>query len=266
MPETLAGHEPRTLALQRALAGLVLDADGEAFGGDASGFARRRGLGELDQQAFLAFRDGLSAYRELARLSLVDPIETMFPITRALLEREGAWEPCLQAFLEARCLRSPHYRDIAPAFLGWLVESGWGLSRWPFLPELAHAEILEVLVSRFPETGLPADLRPEPRVGDRVVLHPATQVVAYGHAVHRVSEDEPVPEARPTHLLAFRGREGAFQLLELTPATAALLVRAQLGPLGDAARELGLSDLPALWVLLQDLQVQGAIAGFQAAP
>ena len=264
MAETLAGPEPRTLILQRALAGLVLDAEGEAFEGDAVGFAQRRGLGEPDQQAFLAFREGLSAYRELARLSLVDPIEIMFPITRALLAREGVWEACLQAFLEARCIRSSHYRDIAPAFLGWLVESAWGRSRWPFLPELAHAEILEVLVSRFPEAELPADLRPEPRVGDRIVLHPATQVVAYGHAVHRVSEDGPVPEARPTHLLAFPDRDGAFQLLELTPATAALLVRAQSAPLVEAARELGVSDLPALWVLLQDLQVRGAIAGFQA--
>ena len=252
-----------TLALQRALAALVLDPEGAAFEADPAGFARKRGLPEADAEAFGRFPGGLAAYRELARLSLVDPIETMFPITKALLEREGAWEGCLDAFLQARCVASRHYRDIAPAFLGWLAETGWGQATWPFLLELAHTELLEVLVARFPEGVLPEGLHEEPLPGDRLVLDPATQVVSYRHAVHRTSEDAPVPEARPTHLLAYRDAEGRAQLMELSSAAAALLVEAQGRALGEAAQVLGLPDLPL--PLIRNLRKRGAIAGFIAA-
>lgn len=252
-----------TLALQRALAALVLDPEGAAFEGDPAGFARRRGLPEADAQAFGRFPGGLAAYRELARLSLLDPIETMFPITKALLEREGAWEGCIDTFLQARCVASRHYRDIAPAFLGWLAETGWGQATWPFLLELAHAELLEVLVARFPDGVLPEGLQEAPRPGDRLVLDPATQVVAYCHAVHRTTEADPVPEARPTHLLAYRDAEGRAQLMDLTPAAAALLVEAQGRSIREVAQALGLADLPL--ALLEELRIRGAIAGFLPA-
>jgi hypothetical protein len=254
-----------TLALQRTLAALVLDPEGAAFEADPTGFARTRGLSETDAQAFGRFAGGLAAYRDLARLSLVDPLETMFPITRALLEREGAWEGCIDAFLQARCVASRHYRDIAPAFLGWLAETGWGQVTWPFLLELAHAELLEVLVARFPEGDLPSGLHGEPGPGDCVVLDRATQVVSYRHAVHRASEAAPVPETRPTHLLAYRDSEGRPQLMDLTPAAAALLVRAQAESLAEAAAALGV-DLNSSLGLLRDLRGRGAIAGFRTAP
>ena len=256
--------EAPTLTLQRALAALVLDPEGEAFEDDPAGFARSHGLPEVDAQSFRQFSGGLAAYRELARLSLMDPIETMFPITKALLEREDAWEPCVEAFLQARCVASQHYRDIAPTFLGWLAETGWGQITWPFLLELAHAELMEVLVARFPEAERPPGLHPDPGPEDRLVLDPATQVVSYRHAVHQVSEAEPIPEARPTHLLAYRDGEGRPQLMDLTSPAAALLVRAQTASLGEAATALGLTDLAATLSLLKDLRDRGAIAGFQA--
>lgn len=257
--------EAPTLTLQRALAALVLDPEGATFEEDPAGFARSHGLPEVDAQSFRQFSGGLAAYRELARLSLMEPIETMFPITKAFLEREGAWEPCVETFLQARCVASQHYRDIAPAFLGWLAETGWGQATWPFLLELAHAEILEVLVARFPEAHVPPGLHPDPGPVDRLVLDSATQVVSYRHAVHQVSEAEPVPEAHPTHLLAYRDREGRPQLMDLTPTATALLMRAQTESLGEAAVALGLADLAATLSLLRDLRDRGAIAGFQPA-
>jgi len=257
--------EARTLTLQRALAALVLDPEGAAFEEDPAAFARSQGLPEADAVAFGRFPGGLAAYRELARLSLVDPIETMFPITKALLAGAGAWEACVDAFLQARCVASRHYRDIAPAFLGWLAETGWGQATWPYLLELAHAELLEVLVARFPEAALPQGLHSDPGPQDRLILDPATQVVSYRHAVHQTSEEAPVPEARPTHLLAYRDSVGRPQLMDLTPAAAALLVRAQMESLGEAAAALGLVDLAATWSLLKDLRGRGAIAGFQVA-
>lgn len=253
MPET------RTLRLQRALASLILD--GEAA--DPGAPVREAGLPEADQAAFRAQAEALALYRDLARQSLLEPLETTFPVLRALLEGAGAWEDCTQAFLSARAIRSTHYRDIAPAFLGWLAEAAWGRERWPFLLELAHAELLEVLVARFPESAPPEGLHGDPAAGDQVVLEPATQVVAYAHAVHRATEAAPVPEARPAHLLAYRTAAGEARVMELTPATAALLVQARSRPVGQAAADLGFPDPVPVLALLRELREAGALAGFR---
>lgn len=253
------------LGLQQALAGLILEPEEAAFTADPDAFAARFGLPARDQAAFRRFQDRLLAYRELARLGLEEPLEDMFPITRALLEGEEAWNDCVNAFLTARCLTSPHYRDIAPTFLGWLADTGWGLDRWPWPVELAHFEFLETLVARFPEDPPPRGLELEPTAQARIVLAPATQLVAYGHAVHLATEDAPVPAPVPTLLLAYRDAEAAFHLTALTDALATLLVRAQAVALATAAREINLQDLREVLPLLQDLQAQGAIAGFTRA-
>lgn len=252
--------ESRTFRLQRALASLILDDEPGDFGAPAVGL----GLSTADQRTFRDQPEAMDLYRELARLSLIEPLETTFPVLKALLEGAGAWEGCVQAFLSARAVRSTHYRDIAPSFLGWLADTGWGQDRWPFLPELAHAELLEVLVARFPEGDPARDLHDEPGPGDVVWFDPGTQVVAYAHAVHRATEAAPVPEARPTHLLAFRDAEGDVRVLELTAATAALLVQARTRPLAESAAALGFADPAPTLALLRDLRDQGAILGFRA--
>jgi hypothetical protein len=245
------------------MASLVLDGDEAALEADPGRAARRQGLTLADQNSFREQGPAMLTYRELARMSLIEPLETTFPVLKALLEGEELWDDCVQAFLDARLLRSNHYRDIAPTFLGWLAATGWGQDRWPFLLELAHAEILEVLVARHPDGEPPEALHAEPSPQDLIVWAAATQVVSYGHAVHRVTETAPVPEARPTHLLAFRDAEGEARLLELTPATAALLVQARSCAIAEAAAALNLTELEPAMCLLRELQLDGALAGFQ---
>lgn len=258
--------ESRTQRLQRAMASLVLDGDEAALEADPGRVARRHGLSGADQRSFREQAPAMLTYRQLARLSLIEPLESMFPVLKALLEGAGSWDGCVQAFLDARVVRSSQYRDIAPAFLGWLAATRWGQDRWPFLLELAHAELLETLVARFPDSDPVEGLHAEPGPEDLVVLDPATQVVAYTHAVHRACVEAPVPEARPAHLLAFRDGEGESRLLELTPATAALLMGAQTLPLAEAAAALNLPDLAPMTGLLHDLRRDGAIAGFRPFP
>ena len=252
---------PRLLELQRTLADLILEGEDAA---DPQRIAARHGLEEADQEAFRRFGQGLLGYRELARLSLLEPIADMFPVTLALLDSAGARAECLDAFLQARRVNSPHYRDIAPAFLGWLVETGWGQATWPFLSELAHFELLEVLVARYPDEPAGAALRRQPLDSDGLVLDPATRLVAYGHAVHRATEEAPIPRAESTYLLAFRDARGDCQVLELSDATAALLSQAATRPIAEVARELGLQDLEATRALLTDLRERGALAGFRS--
>ena len=258
--------ESRTLRLQRALASLVLNGDEAAIEVDPGRVAHQQGLSGSDLRSFRDQGPAMMTYRELARMSLIEPLETMFPVLRALLEGAGSWGGCVEAFLDARMVRSPQYRDIAPAFLGWLAATRWGQDRWPFILELAHAEILEVLVARFPDSNPLEGLHADPGPQDLIILDPATQVVSYTHAVHCACSESPVPEARPTHLLAFRDGEGLARLMELTPATAALLVQAQTCPLAEAAAALNVPDLTPVTSLLRDLRSDGAIAGFRSFP
>jgi hypothetical protein len=248
------------------MAGLVLDGNEPALEADPARPARRLELSLADQHTFREQVPAMLTYRELARMSLIEPLEDTFPVLKALLDAADAWEACVQDFLEARVIRSPHYRDIAPSFLGWLAATHWGQDRWPWLLELAHAELLEVLVARFPESAPPEGVHDEPTPEDTIVLDPATQIVSYTHAVHRAHEQAPIPEARPTHLLAFRNPEGEAKVLELTPATAALLVRARTQPLMEAAAALGVADLVPVLALLRELRSEGALSGFQSIP
>ena len=257
--------EGRTQRLQQAAAAFILDADEAALEADPDRVPRRLGLSLADQQSFTQQLPAWLTYRELARMSLLEPLETMFPVLRALLGPED-WATCTQAFLDARLVRSPHYRDIAPAFLGWLAETCWGQVRWPFLLELAHAEILEVLVSRYPDSEPQVGLQDEPGADTFITWNAATQVVSYTHAVHRASEANPIPEARLTQLLAYRDTEGDVSLLELTSATASLLVQARTRPVGEAVAALGLADLEPVLTLLRELRQKGALDGFSPIP
>jgi len=236
----------RTQHLQRSLAALVLDAD------------------IPDAEDFDGHREGLLAYRELARISLVDPLETLFPITRALLEEEGAWQACVDGFLEARRVPSPHHRDIAPAFLGWMAEHAWGLDRWPWILELAHWELLETAVVRCEDLPRPEGLEDLPGPRSRVVLDHAAHLVSYGSRVHKATEESPRPEPGDTHLLAYRDREGLFQALELSPATALLLVEASTRPVQEVLDSMGIPDPATTLALLRSLRNAGAMMGFRS--
>jgi hypothetical protein len=256
--------EFRGLILQQTLADLILEPEPSRFRETPGTFLASRGLAEEDQEAFLRFQDRFLAYRELARMGLQEPIEDMFPVLKSLLEGAELWQTCVDAFLVDRRISSPHYRDIAPAFLGWLADTRWGSERWPFLAELAHFELLEVLVARFPDARDRAGLKERPEGALAVVLDPATQIVAYTHAVHKATEASPLPEATPTWLLAYRDPEGEAGFMELTNATAAFLVQAQHWSIDATCAALGLEEIEPLWPLLRDLQMRGAVAGYQS--
>lgn len=249
--------------LQRSLAEAAFMPDPRLLEQDPAAFAAAQGLNARDQAAFLRFRHRLLAYRDFVRSDLTDPIEDLFPITRALLTREGAWEACLSDFLAIRGVQSPYYRDIAPTFLGWLASSTWGLNRWPWLLQLAHSEILTALVERHPGGAVSADLHPHPSGADVLEWDPATQVVSYDYAVQACTEAAPVPKRQASHLMVHRDPDGGVLWKQLTAASAALVVRAQQVAIATAVQDLGLPSLPEALAQLGEFQAQGAIRGFR---
>lgn len=258
MPETAAEVQ----VLQRCLVALALDPDTTAFEADPAGFAAAHGLPARHQAAFQRSRERMLYYRFGVRHAIWEPVDAYLPVTQALLRPGGGWQECCDAFLAARTLVSPFYRDIAPTLLGWIADTGWGLERWPFLLELMHFELVRELVEHAPEGPPAAAPRPRPTLADRLLLAPGTQVLSYAHAVHEATPESPVPEPRPCHLLVNRDPDGLMQFRELSPAMAALLVRAQRESLAAASVAAGLDEEPGLLELLAELRAQGALQGF----
>jgi len=254
--------EESVLALQRTLVDAALMADPGALERDPAGLAAAHGLAGGDQAAFLRFRLRLMVYRNMVRSDLIEPVETTCFVTQALMEGAGLWDECLTAFLAGRTMQSPFYRDLPAAFLGWLAATGWGQDRWPFLLQLVHCELLSGLVTHHPGGDPMEPSQAHPRLSDRLVLAAPTQLVTYGYQVHRVSREAPIPAPGTVHLIAYRDAGGVAQWMELTPATAALLLAAQRTGIGQAALDLGLSDLSEAIELLADFQARGAIQGF----
>lgn len=253
----------RLLTLQHALLDLALDADPEPFRRAPGAWAGARGLGAEDGAALATQAPRFGVYRDLVRFALEDPLPDACPIAHALLREAGAWEACVDAFLASRTLRSPYYRDVAPTFVTWLAESGWGLDRWPFLLALVHWEVLELELLRHPDLPAPPEFQPEPGADRRAVPEPTLRNLTYPWAVHRATEENPEPAAEPTHLLAWRSPEGDFESLVLSASASALVARWLEGePLGAAAEAVEVDTAEAL-SLAATLHAKGALSGFR---
>lgn len=255
----------RLQSLQQSMFDLMVAPEPDPFLADPAAWGRARGLGAEDQRALVRRAPRLAVYRELVQFALTDPVEDCFPICQALLEAEGAWKACLGAFLDSRSIQSPYYREVAPAFLAWLVDSGWGHERWPFLVPLAHWEHLELELLRHPDGPPPEGLATEPGPEMRVQPDITLRNLTYPCHVEEAEVEDPIPPEGPAHLLAWRDRAGAFRSLELSPTASALLARWLAGdPLGPAAEAVGAEPEDAL-ALARDLYAKGALAGFSPA-
>jgi hypothetical protein len=249
------------LALQRAMGDLLLE-ERPAFREDPAAWAATKGLGAGDAEVVQRYAKRLWVYRELVEFALADPLNDGFPIARALLEEAGEWEACLRAFLAARAIPSPYYRDIAPAFVAWLAESGWGAERWPFLLSLAHWERTEMELLRHPDGAGPSPLLAEPAPGLRAVFTEARHL-AYPFRVHEATEEAPVPAAGEAYLLAWRDGDDDFQSLALSAHASALVGRLlDNDTLEEAAAAIGVTYAEAL-PLLEDLRARGVLLGFR---
>ncbi len=250
----------RVEKLQAALADIALEADDSAFRQDPIAFAAARGLEPGDARALQRWQRRLLTYRALVRFALRDPLPDCFPITQALLGED--WEPCVDAFLDARAIQSPYYRHIHPHFVEWLAETGWGQERWPFLLSLAHFEYLELEVLRAPEDELEPGLALTPSPHHRVRFSGSAQNLAYPWRVQEATVDEPVPAEGLALLFCHRLPDGRYHQRELGGVSSAFLTRLMNDtPLGEAADAVELDQDEAA-AFLEELRSEGAILGY----
>ena len=250
----------RVERLQAALADLALEADDTAFRQDPVAFAAARGLEPGDARALQRWQRRLLTYRALVRFALRDPLPDCFPITQALLGE--AWDPCLDAFLEARTIQSPYYRHIHPHFVEWLADTGWGQDRWPCLLSLAHFEYLELEVLRAPEDAPQPELVAAPDPARRVRFSASARNLAYPWRVHEATEDDPQPAEGLALLFCHRLPDGRYHQRELGGVSSAFLTRLlEDAPLGEAADAVDL-DREEAAAFLEELRAEGAVLGY----
>jgi hypothetical protein len=269
LPDSAAG-ESMQAALVAAIRGpAAATATASAF----SALLLPHGASEDDLAALATSqtRVRFGLYRELVQNRFRGALEVSIPRT---LARAGASriEADLDEFMALRASRSPYLRDVAGEFVDFAVERWRSDPKVPrYLPELARHELLSFEIGAAQDD--PPSCAQEISVVSRLRFQRATRLVRHAYAVHLLPEDledDCMPEQRDCSLLAYRDVDGCAQFLELSAMTASLLTRLMRGePLGAASTgslaDVGLAvddtALAEIAVLLDDLELRGALLG-----
>jgi uncharacterized protein (UPF0276 family) len=221
----------RLVEAQRALDFTVRTSDDEALrDAMAQGFPTL----ELDDADAASLREAdlrhVRVYRRLVRGNLIEAIRNQIPRTAARLG-DDAYEGYVRRFAEEELPRSQILRDVPYEFTAWAAPRWLADDHPPHLADLARYELLEFDVYTAERLG--SDLRAEELLADApVAFDTSVRVGAFDHAVHALVDDvddRTLPEAQPSHLLAYRDADGAFRQLDLTPLASRILGRLLLG-------------------------------------
>jgi hypothetical protein len=261
-------------ALESLLSELVLGAEIDLADRAAiGGWLSRHGVGEEDARAIESSDlSRLWVYRRLARGTLREAVELAVP--RSIARLGPLFEEYFARFLAELGPRSHYLRDVTVEFLDFAEPLLRADARAPdYICDLARHEALRIEVAS--ERGLTEGQRPAPLELDRgVCFVPASRVVRYAFAVHRLSEDEAdrsAPERQATALFVYRSPEHDVRYLELSPLAAGILERllnerrtlreaVTFACAGENAR-LDQSVLSGAARLLADLAERGALLG-----
>lgn len=215
---------------------------------------------------------GVGVYVDLLYNKFNDSLTTCFPVTYAILG-EMVWQRLLKDFIaEHRCM-SPFYRQIPDEFMLYLQNERQVLDDLPFLPELAHFEWIELVLSIAEAEPVEFETLTDTHILDAVlVFAPVMKLLYYVWPVQQINQayqpDE--PPAVATHILGFRDAADQVQFISINPATASLLMHLQNGHtatqvLQELGKDLKPSELSNLMLfgknILADLHHQGAIIG-----
>ncbi|MBL6987094.1 MAG: putative DNA-binding domain-containing protein [Methylobacter sp.] len=217
-------------------------------------------------------KQGADIYIDLLYNKFNDSLTACFPVTYAVLG-ESAWQRLLGDFIaEHRCL-SPYYRQIPDEFMLYLQNERRAIDDLPFLPELAHFEWIELVLSITEADAVVAETLLDTHILDAVlVFAPVMKLLYYVWPVQQINRtyqpDEPSSIA--THILGFRDTADQVQFISLNSATASLLMHLQNGHtatqvLQELGKDLKTSELSNLMLfgknILADLHRQGVIIG-----
>jgi len=168
----------------------------------------------------------MAIYRELFYNNVESFLSGTFPVLRRI-HTDADWHAMVRAFFSSHLSRSPLFLDIPREFLNWVRdEREPRAGDYPFLPELAHYEWVELAVSIAEETIDQDGVDPSGDLLDAIpVLSPLVWHLSYTYPVHRIGPDY-LPGAtagQPTCLVVYRGRDDEVGFMEINPVTKRLL-------------------------------------------
>jgi hypothetical protein len=219
-------------------------------------------------------------YLNLVFNNLLGLLSGTFPVSIAVLGDAG-WRALVRRFLRDYRAQTPRFGEIAREFVAFVASlenaSDQQHPWYPFLPELAHYEWVEMALQQLDAGPLmPGDA--EQLLDCPLQLSPLVWPLAYTWAVHRLGSGHLPAEApeQPTLLMISRVPSGQVQFSELSPLAWRLLQRIEQFPdlegraqLHGLAAEAGASDMTAFvadaLVLLRRLHAQ-AVVGVAALP
>ena len=168
----------------------------------------------------------MAIYRDLLYRSVEGFLANSFPVIRKVLA-DHQWHTLMREYFRKHRSRTPLFPRMPQEFLQYLQgepETATGL--YPFLPELAHYEWVELALSidrrELREEGVnPAgDL-----LSGAPVWNELSWSLTYQYPVHRIAPDN-LPQdkpAQPTCLLVYRDRQDKVRFIELNPLAARLV-------------------------------------------
>ena len=170
----------------------------------------------------------MAIYRDLLYRSVEGFLANSFPVIRGLLG-DSEWHTLMREYFRRHRSRTPLFPRMPQEFLQYLQdepETATGL--YPFLPELAHYEWVELALSIDSRELREDGVNPN---GDLLSGVPVWNELSWSltcqYPVHRIapdnlSQDKP---AQPTCLLVYRDRQDKVRFIELNPLAARLVDR-----------------------------------------
>ncbi|BDX05745.1 DNA-binding domain-containing protein [Planctobacterium marinum] len=128
----------------------------------------------------------LAVYRELFFNNILGFLNSGFPVLESLYSEQD-WQVLARRFFSDHDCRSPYFVDISREFVEFLANEVTEQEyRYPFVPELAHYEWLELNLS----TRKSGPLRIWDKVQSFNSFHfsPLAELVSYQWPVHQISE------------------------------------------------------------------------------
>lgn len=173
----------------------------------------------------------LKVYQDLFFNNIEGLLANGFPVIRTILGKAD-WHELIKAFWKSHRCQTPYFPQIGSEFVRWLQQHPLP-ETLPFLRDLAHYELMEVVVDTAEITlpdlqGKGEDLRPE----TTLVLNPVAVIVHYHYPVQQISKVFQPQEAGTdkTRLLVYRNRQHQVKFMALSAASVILLDLLQTQP------------------------------------
>ncbi len=160
----------------------------------------------------------MAVYREAVFNNIFESVSVCFPVCQAVLGKR-AWHKLIRQFVVNHQATSPLFREIPQQFIDFL---NLVPDTPTYLNSLAHYEWVELVVSAVKTASKPTSKTID-LIYEKPVLAPASMLLHYDYAVHKISARNKPKIAEKTYLFVFRNASFEVKFIELNPMTFNLL-------------------------------------------